>query len=295
MTYGSATTSKDVPEFLRHVYHREPDPEVVAEFKRRFDLIGSSPLIEITIAQAKALQSELDEQFGDGSYLVEAGMLHSEPSIDHAVSRLIKGGCQKIRGLLLSPQYSSIIMGGYNRALEAAAAKYGFDGEVSVIGPWPDEPIVIKLLSDRLKESYVQLQDRYGRPVPIIFTTHSLPESVVKRDPSYLDQLQTTIDAVVRETGLSEDQWQAGYQSAGHTPEEWLKPDLKDLLADYHDVPAVLIVPIQFLTDHLEVLYDLDTAAREQAEEFGIDYHRIQLPNTDALLIRALADIIARQ
>ncbi len=293
MTYGSATTSDDVVVFLNHVYgSKTPSPSIVTEFERRFDLIGSSPLIEITMAQANGLEAELNKSFGDGSYKVVAGMLHSAPTIDNAVAQLVEAGCKKMFGLLLSPQYSEIIMGGYHRSLEAAAAKYGIS--FSIINPWPDEPNFIKLTASRLMEEHQKLSKQYGQAVPIILTTHSLPESVVNKDPGYLGQLQQTVAAIVREAGLKDNAWESAYQSAGHTPEKWLTPDLKDILASYANqaVAGVLIVPIQFLADHLEVLYDLDIAAREQANELGIHYHRIQLPNLDNLFIKALANIV---
>jgi ferrochelatase len=115
---------------------------------------------------------------------------------------------------------------------------------------------------------------------------------VVEKDPQYLEQLQQTINAV-RAKLHADLEWRAGYQSAGHTPEEWLKPDLTDLLAELREKgkKKVLIVPIQFLADHLEILYDLDVVARKQCEEFGTSYNRVELPNTSPLFIEALAHI----
>ena len=119
---------------------------------------------------------------------------------------------------------------------------------------------------------------------------------MVDRDPGYLDQIAETIDAVVERTGLERGRWQFAYQSAGHSPEEWLKPDLKDLLPGLRDDghKAVLVVPVQFLADHLEILYDIDIAAREEAEEAGLAFNRIELMNT-APFIRALADVALDQ
>ncbi len=293
MTYGSATTARDVPDFLTHVYRITPPASVINEFKRRFDLIRSSPLVEITTAQAHALELELKKRCGQNAYIVKAGMLHSAPYIDNAVINLAQAGCTKVIGLLLSPQYSSIIMSGYEQALAHAAAEAGIK-DYQVIGPWPNQPKFIQLLSERLVSSRAELAARYAGPVPIIFSTHSLPKSVVKRDPGYLQQLRQTIAAIVRKAGLDDDDWVAAYQSAGHTPEEWLKPDLQDVLntLSAQEVPAVLVVPIQFLSDHLEVLYDLDIAAAEQASNANIGYHRIELPNVDLLFIKALADLV---
>ena len=133
--------------------------------------------------------------------------------------------------------------------------------------------------------------------MPIIFTAHSLPRPVVDRDRGYIDQLTETIDLVAERAGLARDRWQFAYQSAGHTPEEWLKPDLKDLLPGLREAghDDVLVVPVQFLADHLEILYDIDVAAREEAEDAGLRFHRIDLPNTSPVFIRALAEVVERE
>ena len=140
------------------------------------------------------------------------------------------------------------------------------------------------------------MSKRYGQDVPVIFTTHSLPEEVVKRDPSYLSQLEATMLAVAEQAGLSAADYTAAYQSAGHTPEEWLKPDLNDVIAELapNGVKGVIVVPVQFLADHLEILYDLDTAARAETEAGGVHYHRLPVANLNPLFIEALADIAER-
>ena len=294
MTYGSAANAEEVPAYLRSVRGgRDADPELVAEFQRRYRLIGWSPLVRITLEQGAALQRLLDADHGTGRYRVEVGMLHSKPTIDEAVARLAVAGAQRLAGIVLSPQWSPVIMGGYRRALDAAAWRLGPDTEVVLAGPWHRTPAFLDALAEKVTEALARLEDG----VPVLFTAHSLPKAVVDRDPGYLDQIAETIDAVVERTGLDRARWQFAYQSAGHSPEEWLKPDLKDLLpglrAEGHT--SVLVVPVQFLADHLEILYDIDVAAREEAEEAGIAFHRIELPNADPLLARALAEVVARE
>jgi len=296
MTYGSATTSRDVEPFLKHVYPH-PSQELIDEFKRRFDVVGSSPLVQITINQATALEQLLAGRAGESRYVVEAGMLHSAPFINDAVAKLKSRGAQRIRGILLSPQYSPHIMRGYDQALVTAGEKCGYKpDQVTMLGEWSTEPKFIQMLSDGLLQLRDELQAKYGRPIPVVFTTHSLPEPVVKRDPSYLDQLTATMQAVAKSAQLQPAEYQAAYQSAGHTPEEWLKPDLNDVIADLKSehVPAVIVVPIQFLADHLEILYDLDTAAREETEAGGVHYHRLPVANLNPLFIEALADLAER-
>lgn len=292
MTYGSATTSDHVVEYMRHIYKDKVPEGLVEDFAERYRRVGHSPLIEITERQAELLEKELNGQGGD--FIVRAGMLHSRPFISEAVEACHAAGALQLVGVILSPQFSSFIMEGYHATLKTAAKEQGFaDDDVIVAGPWPAEPRFIELLSGRVNEKLAKLHEAYGQDVPVVFTTHSLPERVVAKDPEYLKQLRTTAEAVVAKLNDPKLRWYRGYQSAGHTPEAWLKPDLVDILADLHDKhdKAVLIVPIQFLADHLEILYDLDIAGSEQCREYGIDYNRIELPNTDPLFIAALAGV----
>ncbi len=298
MTYGSAATAEEVPAYLASVRGgRAADPGLVEEFQRRYRLIGFSPLIRITQAQAQALQELLDREHGRGRFRVEVGMLHSEPRIEPAIQRFAAAGVTRVIGIVLSPQWSPIIMGGYTRAVEAASHHLGAEAEVTVAGPWHLLPEFVEALSERIVEALGLFPADRRDQVPVILTAHSLPKSVVDREPDYLRQLMATVDAVVERSGLAPGRWQFAYQSAGHSPEEWLKPDLKDLFPDM--VAAghreVLVVPVQFLADHLEILYDIDVAAREEAQEAGIGFNRIELMNTSPAFIRALGAIVARE
>ena len=199
MTYGSAANAEEVPAYLRSVRGgRDADPELVAEFQRRYRLIGWSPLVRITCEQGAELQRLLDADHGPGRYRVEVGMLHSEPHIDEAVARLAVAGVRRLVGIVLSPQWSPVIMGGYRRALDAAAWRLGPDAEVVLAGPWHRTPAFLDALAERVTEALGRLDP----DVPVLFSAHSLPKAVVDRDPGYLDQIAETIDAVVERTGL---------------------------------------------------------------------------------------------
>jgi len=297
MTYGSATTSDGVGQYLASVYAGRPVPEdLIREFERRYDVVGRSPLVDITRNQGKALQLLLDTKEGPGRYRVEVGMLHSQPGIQGAVGELTAAGVDTIIAIVLAPQFSPIILAGYQRSLDAALATLEHPVPIHLAGVWYDRPAFVASLAQRLLAGLEAFGSRRDR-VPVIFTAHSVPLSVMQKDPGYITQLTETAAAVAAAVGLPRSRWQFAYQSAGHSPEPWLTPDLLDVLpllqkAGHTDA---LIAPLQFCADHLEVLYDLDVAAREQAEAAGIAYHRMEMPNTSPAFISALADVVARE
>ncbi|MBV8529057.1 MAG: ferrochelatase [Candidatus Dormibacteraeota bacterium] len=296
LTFGSAVTSDDVPEYMRSVRgRREPSAEVVDEFRMRYDVIGRSPLIDITLAQAAALQRLLDDEHGPGALVVRAGMQHSEPRIAVAVDELVTLGAHRVVGVVLAPQYSPIILAGYERAATAARDAHP-DLDLRIAGAWHTMPAWIDSLSDRLRAALHALPPD-ARDAPVIFTAHSLPRSVVDRDPGYIDQLRETAAAVAARTALAATRWQFAYQSAGHTPEPWLTPDVKDLLPGLRErgVRTVVVAPVQFLADHLEILYDIDVAAVREARDLGIEMRRIEMPNASPGLVTALAAVVRRE
>lgn len=296
LTFGSAVTSADVPEYLRSVRGgREPAIEVVEEFRMRYDLIGRSPLIDITLAQAAALQELFDREHGAGAFVVRAGMQHSDPRIAVAVDELASLGARIVIAVVLAPQYSPIILAGYERAAAAARDAHP-DVDLRIAGAWHTIPTWIDSLSNRLAATLDALPAPTA-DAPVIFTAHSLPRAVVDRDPGYIDQLRATAAAVAERTGLDAARWQFAYQSAGHTPEPWLTPDVKDLLPALRDrgVTTVVVAPVQFLSDHLEILYDIDVAAVQEARSLGIDMRRIEMPNSSPDLIAALAAVVHRE
>jgi ferrochelatase len=288
MTYGSATVAGNVKEYFGHIYNGKASADLIKDFERRYRLVGHSPLIEITEDQAALLEELLGDQ-----YIVRAGMRHSAPFIEDAVAECKAAGAGLLIGVILSPQFSSFIMEGYRIAFMEAAARHGLKEYAKVAGPWGTEPHFIELLVERTRTALERLNKKYSISLPVIFTTHSLPKRVAEKDPDYLAQLQATMDAVKQKLNPNLE-WYAGYQSAGHTPEEWLKPDLLDILTDLQKkkTPAVLIIPLQFLADHLEILYDLDIAAREQCESLGITYNRIELPNRDPGFIKSMSQVV---
>ncbi len=295
MTYGSPSTLDDVPDYLRNVRGgREPDAALIEEFRRRYRIIGGSPLLRITREQAACLEKELDTLDDGRSYRVAAGMKFSPPLISEVVraEAPISG---RVVGIVMSPQFSPIIMGSYVRALEEAVAGLGRNRlSIRTVEDWHLEHHFLEALAQRVREAISRMPPDVMNTVPVLFTAHSMPKRVVEREPGYLKQLLETAEAVAGIAGLSPGRWRFCYQSAGHTPEEWLKPDMADVMPELRKAGhgQVLIAPVQFLADHLEVLYDIEIGAREQAERAGIKLARIESLNASPVFIKALSTIV---
>jgi ferrochelatase len=291
MTYGSPTGPGDVGAYLTRVRGgRRPSEETIREFERRYDLIGGSPLIPITWAQARGLERTLGPEFVCG-----AGMRFSAPSIAAVARELVGRGASRIVGIIISPQYSPIIMGGYKRALDEAASSLGVPARL--VEGWWDVPSFVQVMADRVGEGLARFPDAVRGRVPVLLTAHSLPKRVVDQEPDFVEQLKTSAGLIARTAGLAPGRWRFAYQSAGHTPEEWLKPDILDVLpelaAEGHR--HVLLAPVQFVGDHLETLYDIDIGGKEQADAAGfVGFERAPAPNADRDFCRALAAVARR-
>jgi ferrochelatase len=245
-----------------------------------------SPLIEITRQQASALADVLG-----GDYRVVAGMRFSEPSVVAAVAEAVSGGAEQLLGVILSPQYSATLMGGYDQALQAAANGL----PARTVQAWHLNPALVGVLASRIRAALAAVPADQRKAVPVLQTAHSLPRRVVDREPGYVEQLRETARAVALAAELPPEQWTFCYQSAGHTPEEWLKPDLLEVLPGLAAAGhrRAIVAPVQFLADHLETLYDIDVAGREQALSAGMDaLVRVQAPNAAPDFVEALASVV---
>jgi ferrochelatase len=290
MTYGSPRTAarEDVRAYLARVRGgREADPALVDEFTRRYQVIGGSPLIDITRQQGAALALHL-------GWPVEVGMRFSEPSIEQGLSRLAEAAVTDVAAIILSPQYSPALMRGYAAAIDAALAAIGPRAPVvRVAGAWHDQPAFITALADRVVDALARLSQKERDRVRVLMTAHSLPRAVAVNEPRYLEQLRATAIAVAAAADVSPERWTFCWQSAGHEPGEWMTPDFADIMPGIgaSEASSVLVVPIQFLSDHLEVLYDIDVGAHEQAQAHGVTFRRIESLNTDVGLITALVSV----
>jgi ferrochelatase len=276
MAYGSPAEPDDVRPYLEDVRGGRPvSDEAVEELAERYRRIGGrSPLDDVTEAQRAALERELGMP-------VFVGMKHWRPRIAEAVEAALAAGATRIVGLVLAPHYSRLSIGEYRERLEEAL---GGRAELVLVESWHDEPALVEVLAERVR----------GTDAWVVFTAHSLPERILADGDPYREQLLETSRLVAERAGL--ERWSFAFQSASATGEPWLGPDvleeLERLRAD--GVGKVLVAPVGFVSDHLEILWDLDVEAREKAEELRIELSRIESLNDDPAFVRALANVVER-
>jgi ferrochelatase len=274
MAYGSPATAEDVPAYLADIREGRPVPEeAVAELSERYRRIGGrSPLDEITEAQRAALEREL-------GLPVFVGMKHWRPRVAEAVEAAFAGGAETIVGLVLAPHYSRLSIAGYRERLENALEGRG---ELVFVESWHDHEPFLDVLAARVK----------GFDGHVVFTAHSLPERILQDADPYSDQLLETSRLVAERAGLAD--WSFAFQSASATGEPWLGPDVLEELDRLaaNGVRRVLVCPVGFVSDHLEILWDLDIEARERASELGLELDRIESLNDDPAFVRGLAELV---
>jgi ferrochelatase len=276
MAYGSPSSAEDVRPYLEDVRAGRPvSDEAVAELAERYRRIGGrSPLDDVTEAQRAALEREL-------GIPVSVGMKHWSPRISDAVEAALAGGATRLVGLVLAPHYSRLSIGGYRERLEEAVAARA---ELVLVESWHDEPAFLDVLAERVR----------GTDAWVVFTAHSLPERILADGDPYRDQLLETARLVAERAGL--ERWSFAFQSASSTGEPWLGPDVLEELErlQHAGAESVLGAPVGFVSDHLEILWDLDIEARERAAELGLEWARTASLNDDPAFISALAGLVRK-
>jgi len=278
MAYGSPERLADVPAYYADIRGGRPvAPEHLEDLVARYRRLGieeSSPLNAITEETRAALERELELP-------VFTGMKHWTPRIADAADAAVANGAERIVGLVLAPHYSALSIKGYRDQLEQALAARA---ELDFVHSWHLEPGFVELLADRVR----------GADAHVVFTAHSLPARILEMGDPYKDQLLETSRAVAAAAGI--ESWSFSFQSESPTGEPWLGPDILDHLAVLHadGVEHVLVCPVGFVSDHLEIRWDLDVEAQEKAEALGMRLERIEMPNADPAFIRTLASIVKR-
>jgi ferrochelatase len=276
MAYGSPERVADVPAYYADIRGGRPiSPENLEDLVARYRALGiedANPLNAITEDTRAALQEEL-------GLPVYTGMKHWTPRIAGAVESALGGGAHRLVGLVLAPHYSRMSIGGYRRLLDEAVAGRA---EVVFVESWHDDQGFVSLLADRVRDTEAH----------VVFTAHSLPARIVDEGDPYRDQLLETARLVADSAGLED--WSFSFQSESATGEPWLGPDILDHLTDLaaRGVEEVLVCPVGFVSDHLEIRWDIDTEAQERARELGLRLDRIEMPNDEPRFVGVLASIV---
>jgi protoporphyrin/coproporphyrin ferrochelatase len=284
MAYGTPATPDDIEAYYTHVRRgRPPTPELLAELRGRYEAIGgTSPLLERTEEQRAGIQAALGERFR-----VELGMKHAPPFLEDGVASLVAAGVDRIVGLVLAPHYSALSVGEYAGRAASAAEEAGVP--LTMVESWHLAPGYLDLLAGFVTETVAGLG---VEPVEVVFTAHSLPERILAMGDPYPDQLAETARAVAERAGVK--RWSVGWQSAGRTPEPWIGPDLLDVLPMLVAAGAAgaVVCPAGFVSDHLEILYDLDVETRAAADRLGLTFARTPAPNAHPAFCATVAEVV---
>ncbi len=285
LAHGSPDSPADVPEFLKYVTGGRAIPQsAVEEIQHRYRLIGRSPLTEITLAQGSAMQREL-------GLPVYVGMRNWKPFIADAVKQVADSGAEYVLAICLAPQNSSTSVGLYKRALAAVMKP---EASVNFVEEWHDHPLLIAAFAERLESVWRKASAGVGAPVPVIFTAHSVPTRTIQAGDPYEQQTKETARLVgERISGLTPELQRFSFQSQGMSGGPWLGPTVEhailELKAQGHK--GVIVSPIGFLCDHVEVLYDIDVVFKAFAAEQGLRFWRTESLNTSPRFIAALASL----
>jgi ferrochelatase len=291
MAYGSPETSDDVEPYFTHIRGgRKPSEESVESLKKRYALVGGkTPLLEITNEVARKLERRLQQ---DGNFKVYAGMKHWHPFIGDVMDRMAAEGITRVVAFALAPHCSRISLGGYRKAMEEAQERLGNRFDLPFAKCWHHNERWRDMMAGLVREGLLQFAADVRDEVTVVFSAHSLPERIRTWDDPYERQLLENSEDVARRAGVA--RWRFAFQSEGHTGEPWLGPDIVAFLETLHSegVRHVLSVPLGFVSDHLEILFDIDIEAKEKARELGMTLYRTEMPNSRDEFVEVLASVV---
>lgn len=291
MAYGGPGSMEDVRPYLLDVRHHRPtSEEIFREVEDRYEQIGGrSPILELTRAQGAGIQQALNAQSPEGEkWHVHEGMRHWHPYIAETVGEMKDAGIERMVTMVMAPHYSSMSIGAYDKAVDEAA-----DGIASVgIDRWNLLPEYLDALEERIHDALEAFPEDVRGSVPIIFTAHSLPERIREWGDPYERDLQATYEAMRERVPGHPTEW--AFQSAAMTKDPWLGPDAGDVIARLHEGGSrqVLVCPVGFVCEHVEILYDIDIEMQEQAQELGMQLERIEMLNDHPGVMAGLARIV---
>lgn len=296
MSYGTPESLDQVEAYYTHIRRgRPPAPEQLKDLTNRYEAIGGFfPLRENTNNQVRALEDKLNLQHPDLQFVCYQGLKHAHPFIEDSVKQMAEDGINEAVGVVLAPHYSTMSVGSYNKRAEETAEELGI--KINFVKSYHLHPALIDALVTRVEKSLSLFEGVAKEKIRVIFSAHSLPEKILELNDPYPEQLLQTSRAITEQTGVSN--WQFAWQSAGKTGIPWLGPDIQDVLKTINqeeEVRNALICPIGFVSDHLEILYDIDIECQSIAKEFGMHLERTESLNVDPKYIEALADVVFSQ
>jgi ferrochelatase len=293
MALGGPDNVENVEAYLLDVRGGRPTPaELIKEIQERYRLTGGkSPVLEIMREIAFLLEQKLNSS-GAETHRVSIGMRHWHPYIKDAYADLMVDRPTRLICICMAPQYSSFSIGAYVKKVEEARAILGGEFPISYVESWYRHPGLIQAIVENIRQALEKFPAGVRSVVPIIFTAHSLPERILQMNDPYPEQVHGTMQAVCVQVRPVIARF--AYQSQGRSGEQWLGPTVESTIeALYREGHRhVLIAPIGFLSDHLEVLYDIDIAFRRLAESKGMQLERMAMLNAGPALIATLASLI---
>ncbi|MFW6075824.1 MAG: ferrochelatase [Chloroflexota bacterium] len=296
MAYGGPKSVDEVEPFLADIRGGRPtSQELIDEITERYRAIGGeSPILEITTAQAKSIESVLNAQATAGvRYKAYVGMRHWYPYIEEVVPQMLEDGVDLIAAVVMAPHYSRMSVGAYMGKLDKAIKEQGANVPVVQVRSWKDEPAFIDAVAHKIEEAFAEKYPDTDRDdVLVLFTAHSLPARVLESGDPYREEILASVDLVAEKLGLKN--YRFAFQSQGATADPWLGPSVEETLEEMKQEgqDKLLFVPIGFVCDHVEVLFDVDLEHRGQAEELGIRLERTEMLNDDPGLAAAVASAV---
>ena len=297
MAMGGPDSLEAVGPYLNDVRGGRPTPpELVQEITERYRATGGkSPALAITREVARRLEARLNAT-GSARFSVYVGLRHWHPYIRETYQEIVKDGVRRVVGVCMAPQNSQLSVGAYVRKVSEAQTESGVAVRFSYVPNWHTHPVLIRGIAANIREALQKFPADARERVALIFTAHSLPERILAAGDPYPGQVRQTVEAVLTALGPlpSGVTWRFAYQSQGRSEEQWLGPTVEATLDELHDLGFryVLMAPIGFVSDHLEVLYDIDIEFKKRACEKGMRLERIAMLNATPPLIEALQDIV---
>jgi protoporphyrin/coproporphyrin ferrochelatase len=292
MAYGGPDSLDEIPGYLADIRSGRPTPaRIVEEITHNYQQIGGkSPLLEITRKQVLAIQAQLDPSV----FRLYLGMRHWSPWIEDTVRDMLDDGITHAVSLVLAPHYSKMSIAKYQAKIAAGLEMQRGQIQLAHIESYHDAPGLVQALAERVEAGLRCWSEAERQAIHVIFSAHSLPVRILKTGDPYDEQLQQTARLVAERAGLEDGQWSWSYQSAGRSPEPWLGPQLPEHLRALAErgIRNVISLPVGFVSDHVEILYDIDIQAQGVARELGMRLERPPALNDDPLFIDTLAGLI---